>query len=857
MAVLSDFSPVMTTGTPPSSWRTGARLARRELRSGLKGLWIFFTCLLLGVTAIAVVGSLSASVERGLAGQARPLLGGDVEFAVLHRQLNGAELAYLASLGTVSKVADMRGIARHGQARAMVEVKAVDDLYPVFGQVELKGGKSFAGMLTKTGPVWSALAEPGLLDRLGIRPGEIIELGLARFVVRAVIEREPDRITGGFILAPRLMISREALVATGLITPGSLITWRYRVRLEGAGARQPPAAIVGQARARFPDAGWRITTRDRAAPGVERFLQRLTLFLTLAGLTALIVGGVGVANAVTTFLDQRRDSIATLKCLGASTSDIFAIYLFEILGIATLAIISGVALGALAPLALHYVLGALLPVPLATGVAARPLLLAAAFGYLVAIAFAVWPLAKACKTPASSLFRGAAQGAREVPPFRFVLVVILALVVLVLLALVSFPQRPVTLAYLAGLALAIGLLLALARLAMFAVRRFVHPENAVMRYAIGNLYRPGARTASIVVSLGLGLTVFVMLALIDRSITSELRGSVPARAPTYFFLDVTAADLDAFTSFLRGYEGVEAVSSAPMLRGRILKINGKPVEKRPMEEHVKWAFRGDRGLTYASLPPPASRLSEGAWWPAGYDGPPLVSFVDEIARGAGLKIGDKVTINILGRQVTARIHNLRAVDWQSLQINFAMVFSPNTFAGAPHTNIVTVTMPGGKTGPLLRDATARYPTITAIRVKDALLAVSQMVGNLLNAVRAASAVTLLTGIVVLAGALAGGLSARIYDSVVLKTFGATRRQLLRAFVIEYAFIGLLTAAFAIGIGTAAAWGIIHFVMNMTWQFSAGAALLTALGAMVLTITAGLMTTHRSLGARPARILRSE
>ncbi|HFQ15868.1 MAG TPA: FtsX-like permease family protein, partial [Rhodobacteraceae bacterium] len=441
MAALSESRPPQTAGSPPSSWRTGLRLARRELRSGLKGLWIFFTCLLLGVTAISVVGSLSASVERGMADQARPLLGGDVEFAVLHRQLNDRELAYLARLGKVSMVADMRGIARRGQARAMVEVKAVDDHYPMFGQVELAGGKSFAGSLAKTGPVWSALAEPGLFDRLGIRPGGIIELGRAKLVVGAVIRHEPDRITGGFILAPRLMISREALAATGLVTPGSLITWRYRVRLEGSQAGRPPAGIVKEAKRLFPDAGWRITTRDRSAPGAERFLQRLTLFLTLAGLTALIVGGVGVANAVTTFLDQRRESIATLKCLGASGSDIFAVYLIEILSIATLAILGGLFLGALAPLALPYLLAVVLPVPLAAGVAVKPLLLAAAFGYLVAIAFAVWPLARACKTPASSLFRGGMQEAYGMPSFRYVLVVMMALAALVLLVLLSFPRQ--------------------------------------------------------------------------------------------------------------------------------------------------------------------------------------------------------------------------------------------------------------------------------------------------------------------------------------------------------------------------------------------------------------------------------
>lgn len=849
------------TGRPEDSeaarLRLGARFAWRDLRSGLHGFRILLACIVLGVAAIAAVGSLSSALERGIANEGQPLLGGDLEFSVIHRQLDPEELALLEAAGRVSAVATLRAMAQAGDNRALVEVKAVDDLYPLYGAVELEGGRTLAETLAPLAGRFGVAAEPQLLARLGLVPGDEVRIGAATFEVRGVIGREPDRVADGLIIGPRLMMSHAALAATGLVRPGSLITWRYRVALPGSPGPAAVSEVREAAAAAFPDAGWSIRTRDRAAPGVERFLDRLTFFLTLVGLTALIVGGVGVANAVSAFLQRKRDSIAILKCLGAPAGLVFRTYLIEVLIVASLGIGLALALGAATPFAVEWLFADVLPVPIAAGLDGRALGRALVFGYLVTLAFALWPVARARTIAPTALFRMASLAGWSLPEPRFLIAIGLCLAAIAVLALAAFPNRELTLWYLGGLSAGFVVLSGLAFAVMRLAERRLRPKGAVVRYAIANLYRPGAPTPSIILSLGLGLMLFVTLALIDRNIGEELRSSLPERAPSFFFLDVQGSERDEFVALLQAQPGVEAVDTAPMLRGRVKLLNGRPVDEARPDPEVAWAVRGDRGLTYADELPAGSRLVAGRWWPRNYDGPPLVSFVDEVAEGLGLNIGDTVTVNVLGRDITAEIANLRHVDWRSLQINFAMVFSPNTLRAAPHAHIVTAAAAEETESAMLAAMSEAFPTVTAVRVRDALEAVNELVGKLIVGVRAASAVTFITGIVVLAGALAAGLAGRLYDAAVLKTLGATRPQLMGAFAIEYALLGLTAAAFATIAGTAAAWAIVRFLIEMPWTFSPATAVATAAAAMAATVVVGLLTTWRALDAKPARLLRTE
>jgi putative ABC transport system permease protein len=834
----------------PSLW---LRYAWRDLRSGLQGFWIFLTCLALGIAAIAIVGSLGAAIDRGLIEQGQPLLGGDVEVALIHREATQQELAFLASKGSVSKVASLRAMARGNDMTALVEVKAIDDFYPLYGTVDLAPAGDLKSALAGDG----VAVDPMLLERLNLRLSDKIRIGEKDFTLKATITQEPDRISDGLALGPRVMMSGASLAATGLIQPGSLITWKYRVRMAQGASFAEVRELVRQAQEDHRDSGWRVRSRGSAAPGADQYIERLSYFMTLVGLTALIIGGAGIANAASAFVNRRTEAIATLKCLGATQRIIAGIYLTEILLVALIAIAIGLTAGATAPAVAKATIGDLIPLPLATGVEWRPLLLAAVFGLLVTLAFTMWPLSRTRHVPASALFRHHVQPFAGWPSFGALVTIAVSLTLMAALVYASFADARITTIYLSGLTGSFVVLLGLAAAIVHATRRLPRPKNAIWRYALSNVHRPGSAAISVILALGLGLTLFVTMALTDRTISTELISGIPDRAPSFFFLDIRNDEKQAFIDLVKKEPGVTNIETAPMLRGRITNLKGIAVERVQASPDTVWALRGDRGLTYASDLPQGSTLTAGQWWPKNYSGPPLVSFVDEVAKGLGLGLGDDVTVNVLGRDVTAKIASLRKVNWRSLDINFLMVFTPDTLAKAPHQNIVTVEMSGGDEGQLLNAVSRAFPTVTAIRVKDVVATVTDLLTRMLAAIRGANALTLLTGILVLAGALSAGLSGRLYDAVVLKTYGATRRELIQAFIIEYAILGLASAIFGITVGAAGSWFLSFWILEMPWSFSWMTAFITALLAMVLSIAAGLAVTWRALTAKPAPILRDE
>jgi putative ABC transport system permease protein len=833
------------------------RYAWRDLRSGLQGFWIFLSCLALGTAAIAIVGSLAASIERGLIEQGQPLLGGDIEFSLIHREVNEKERAYVTGKGEVSTVATMRAMAVAGEGTALVEVKAADAAYPLYGALTLTNGGDFQAALAEKDGKFGVVVDELLLGRLSVPEGSLVKIGNTEFVLRGLIAKEPDRLADGIVLGPRVIMSLDGLKATGLIQPGSLITWRYRVKLPANTSLADVKTIVTEARETYADSGWRVRARDNAAAGADRFVERLSYFMTLVGLTALIVGGAGIANAVSAFVNRKTDSIATLKCLGAPSSSVFGIYLTQIIVVAIIAIALGLAAGAIAPAIAHALLADILPLPLASQVEWAPLGLAAAFGFLVTIAFSIWPLARTRLVPASALFRHRIAPPGGWPRASDLIATALALLLIAALTFLSFEDWRVTAFYLGGLVASFIALFALAQAIVWAASKLPKPKSAILRYAIANLHRPGSSAASVILALGLGLTLFVMLALTDGTISRELRSGIPEKAPAFYFLDVRNQDRQAFVDLVKAQPGVTDIGTAPMLRGRMVSVKGVPADKAPVTPDASWALRGDRGLTYADALPSGSKLVAGEWWPQDYSGPPLVSFVDEIAEGLALKIGDEVKVNVLGRDITAKVANTRAVEWRSIGINFVMVFSPNTLEAAPHSHIVTVEMEGGDEAKLLNTMSRAFPTSTAVRVKDAINAVSDLLAQMLAAIRGANILTLLTGVLVLAGALAAGLSGRVYDAVVLKTYGASRRQLMQAFIAEYAILGLAAAVFGLLVGALGAWFLAFWILEMPFTFSLPAALFTALGAMAVTITAGLAVTWRALTVKPAPLLRNE
>ncbi|MDH3195431.1 MAG: ABC transporter permease [Hyphomicrobiales bacterium] len=837
------------------------RLALRELRGGLRGFYVFLACIALGVAAIAGVNSVSRALTEGIAAEGRTILGGDIAFRLAQREASAAERAFLDRSGKVGTLATMRAMARRsdGAEQTLVELKAVDDAYPHAGELVLDGATPIDAALAEKGGVYGALAVPELLDRLQVGVGERIALGAIELEIRDTIRAEPDRLSDGIGFGPRLMVSLDALRATGLVRPGSLIRWTYRLAL--ADPREAAiAALSAAAAAEFPQAGWRIRTRANASPGLTRNIERFAQFLTLVGLTALVVGGVGVANAISSFVDLKRPAIATFKCLGASGRLILQIYMLQILILAGLGIAIGLLVGAALPFIAKSLLADLLPIAAAADFYPAELALALVYGLLVAIAFSLTPLGRARDLPATSLFADRATPVAVHARWFYRIAQAAALTGLAVLAAALSADKRIAFTYIGAVVVTFIILRLVAAAITLLARKTGHVGGTTLRLAIRNIHRPGALTTSVVLSLGLGLTLLVALALIDSNLRRQLTGSIAEKAPDFFFVDVQNSDRDAFVAELARIAPDGVFQTVPMLRGRIAAVDGVPAAQINPREDAHWALHGDRGLTYSASLPDNSRLVSGAWWPADYDGEPLVSFEADIADAFGLAIGDTVTVNVLGRAVTARLANTRELEWESLAINFVMVFSPNTFAGAPHAHLATLRLADGADEAaerqVLAAVTAAFPAVTSVRVKDALNAVNALIGDLAFAVRIAASLALLVSMLVLGGALAAGHRQRRQDAVILKTLGATRSRLLTAFVLEYGILGAATAVFALAAGTAAAWYVVSQVMTLQFTPMAGVAAGAALIALAVTLGLGLAGTWRILSVKAAPLLRN-
>jgi len=832
------------------------RFARRELRSGLSGFRVFLGCLTLGVAAIAGVGSLGAAFLTGLEEQGRTLLGGDVSVRRLYDPASDEERAFFGRFGGVSMSATMRSMtnAVDQTTRNVVEVRAVDDAFPMLGSVTLEPQMALHDALACEEDVCGTVVEDTLFARLGVGVGDKVRLGESDFLIRARLVSEPDRISGGFSLGPRMMISREGLEESGLVVPGSLITYHYDIAFAEERAPEFFEATLGEA---FPNNAWRVRDHTNAVPAVERFVRQATLFLTLVGLTALAVGGVGAGQAISAFIDRRRASIATLKALGAEGGQIFRIYMVLVMFVAMLGLIAGLIVGAALPYAVEFFAGDAIPAPANYALYPGPLFLATAFGILTAFGFAVLPLARAREINPAGLFRDlvAPSSARGRWPYRVAAFASLCLVVILSVTLSRYEEF--TLGFIAGCG---GILVALryAGIALqWLIARIPHGQRQTLRIAFGNLTRPGTQAINVIVALGLGLTLLATVTLTEAGVRAEVADQLPDRAPSFFFVDITKEQIDAFREVVHSAPSAADFETTPMLRARFSAVNGVPIEELRTLPDPPDIPDGDRGLTFMAEPPRNVEIYDGPdWWPADYDGPPLLSLDEDIAEDLRLVIGDTLTLNVLGRDIEAEIFNLRDDEFRNVGIDFSMILSPGDIAAAPYTYISTVRLAPEDEDAVFDAVTQRFPNVTVVRVKEALAQVGVMLEALATGMTAASFVTILAGVLVLAGAIAAGHRARMYDAVVLKVLGATRGRLAAIYAVDYGLLGALAGIASFGAGAIAGWWVTEIVLEIPFVFDWRALLVTVIGGALGTLVLGLIGGFAALSAKPAARLRN-
>lgn len=828
----------------PTLWR----IARRDLAARIRGLRLLAICLFLGVATLAAIGSLTRGITSELEARGQTILGGDIEFALPQREATAEERAAFRRIGTPSATVRMRAMANAPNGEALLsELKAVDAAYPLYGTMRLESGARRGP--PPPGAMWIG---KDLSERLGLRVGGHVKFGETSFRIDGLIAEEPDRLGEGFTLGPVAIIGLDDLPATQLIQPGSLYESKYRVRLPGG---VDPAAAGKRLAAEFPEAGWKVTDRSNGAPGTRRFIERMGQFLSLVGLAALVIAGIGVGNGVASYLAGKRPGLATLKVLGADSGTVARIYGLQILAVAIVAIVAGLIAGALAPAAIGWIAGDVLPVRPGIAVYPLPLAVSAAYGLLIALAFALPPLAATRHVPAAGLYRATVSAAPRID--RATIIAVAAAFAAIVALAVGTAREP--LFALAFVGAAVGLLLllvALGRLVRRTASRLPRPRRPLPRLALANLHRPGAATDALVVALGLGLTLFVTLAAIQTSITAEIARTVPQRAPSFFILDIPRDRAADFRTLVQDADALADINMIPALRGSVTEFAGQRVDELAEPPEGAWVLRGDRGLTYSPTLPDGSTLAGGQWWAADYRGPPLVSVEDRVAASLGLKIGDTLTVNVLGVEVQATVASFRAVEWDNFGLNYALVFSPGSFDAAPHNMVATVAVDGAAESALARAIPRAFPSASLIQVRDVVSQVTTLLTQMSQAIAAAASIAILAGIAVLIGAIAASRERRVYDSVILKLLGATRGQILGAQGIEYAVLAGILALLALGLGLAAAWYVVTQLFEFGFAPDPLIVGLTLLGGAGLSFLIGIAGSWPLLSAKPAQALRS-
>ncbi len=810
--------------------------------------------------AIAVVGSVRSAIQAGLNREAASLLGGDASLEFTYRFADEIERAWMAENATaVSEVVDFRSmvsVAGNGSEgeRALVQVKAIDDLYPLYGMVGLTGVGSLAEALARRDGVPGMIAHRVLVERLQISLGETLSLGTQNFVLTAVLDSEPDGVGSGFSFGPRVIVASRDLADSGLLLEGSLFETEYRLKLP---QEADLAALEDEANERFLDTGMRWRDSRNGTPQISQFVDRLSAFFILLGLAGLAVGGVGVSAAVRSYLDGKTETIATLKTLGAGGSTVFGIYLAQVGLLSSIGILIGVILGASLPVMFSPLIADRFPVPVDFGFYWRPLAEATFYGLMSALIFTLWPLARSRELRAASLYRDLAGHEKRLPQRRYIILILVLVCFLIATATLLSGTPTIALSIIGGMCMILAILFCMAMLARAAARSLSRQSVArgrpSLRLALGAVGGPSAETAQVIMSLGLSLSVLAAVGQIDWNLRNIITADLPQRAPSYFFVDIQDRQLEEFTTLASGETGVSDIQTAPMLRGIITRINGLPAQE-VVGDH--WALRGDRGITYASSQPAGATLTAGTWWPDDYSGPPLLSFAAEEGEELGLQLGDEITMNILGRDLTAEIANFREVEFEDMGINFLMVVNADALAGAPHTHIATVYSSEAAEAPLLRKISGQLPNVTGVGVREAIDQFSNSLAGLTEATRWAAAATLLTGIVVLIGAAAAGERRRLFEAAVLKAIGVTRRRILASFALRSAIIGLTAGLIAVGAGALGGWSVTTFVMDYPYTFEPVSATLIVVGGASISVIAGLAFAYRSLSMSPAFVLRS-
>ena len=832
-----------------------------DLRGSVRKFLVLIACMTLGVAAIGTIATLRVSIEAAIAADTRDIMGGDLEVLSRRADIPPAVRTELDTLGRVSRVVELNSQARAGDKSAFLALRAVDDNFPLVGKVELEDGAagvSLPELLAERDGTFGLLLSRRAALKLEVKVGDSVRVGLLDTEVRGIIVAMPDEAAQGFQLGAPALFSERALAPAGLRQDGVLNQFRYKLLLETLDFTAASDRLDTQ----FSDHEWDVRSPSEATASLARFIGIFGNFMLLVGLTSLVVGGLGVANSVSAYLAARQDGIATMRALGASGRRITVHFLMQILVFALMGIVLGllaiVVLTAIASPFLSTLTNLDLQLVLDPGIMAA----AAGLALATAMTFSWLPLRRAQLVRPARLFRSAMSGAFDRISIGALLRPVtslplaLGLVVIAGLTLTVVSDARLVAGYLVGVLAGLALLRLVAFVLVLLLSRLPPPRHRVARFALSAIIRPGAPTSTIVVSLGMGLSLLLLIATSQANIDEQLAGQLSNEIPDFVLLDMPRSEFAAVSDFAEATPEVTGLTTIPILRGVITALNGAPPPTgEGLDAQLAAVFEGDTVLTWAADAPAGTVIETGAWWDADYAGPPLASLGTDMRDALGLALGDTIEVTISGRPLVLTIASFHRIEERGPGFTFRIIASPGAIEAAPQSYFTTLKVGEGADHDVERQLLDRFPALTFVPVRDALARAQSLLGDISTALGLVGATSLVAGVLVLASALGVGRRQREADAVVMKILGARRATVILAFLLEYAALGAITAAISIALALAGAWAVSAWLLDI--GFAVRLELLASVALSVIAVTAitGAATTWSAMSRTPAGFIR--
>ena len=831
------------------------KLSLRELKGSFNEFKIVMISIFLGVFIITAVGSLSKNLKYEINNKSSELLGGDFELSTTYQEFPIKIKEWLEKNGKTSLIVELRTMLTSNQSvglkRRIVELKAVDQNWPLKGVPIIVPNKSINKSLKMNDNNNGALIDASLKNQLEIKVGDVLQLGKTKIQINGIIKKEPDRMFSFATFGSRLLISNATLKASGLVIPGSLV--KYKIKFI------PNNKNIDLSFLNKFVQGTNISIKNikNSTNNFNSFIDKTSLFISLVGLITLLISGVGISNGVKGYLIKKIKNIAIFKALGAQNSIVFKIYFFQIIFIFLISIIPALIAGISIPFLLKTLISDSFLSTFEPFIFWEPIIISFLFGLIVCILFTIIPISKTYEIKPIQLLRLSAH--HSLNNYSKKISALLLILIFALCFLIFKLTNDIKLSvYIFGVVLISFLILkGMTNLFFLSFRKLKFKIGSLLEIARKSLIRPDTFAKSIVISFSIGLALLITLNIIEESLEHKIANTINKQAPNYFLIDIQPNQINQVKALTAEFIGEDSLNAQPMLRGRVTAINNLKVENLKINKDVNWVLKRDRAFSWSNKTPKNVKIISGKWWPNDYTGPLLLSIGDKVAKGLNVKIGDKIQFNILGRNFEAEIFNTREIIWQNMDINFIFILSKNKIQNAPHSWIATTTNTNKEmNNALIEKIVSNFSNISSVSVEETYVAIKSILNLLITIVNSIAFITLLSGVIVLAGILNVSKKDKLYEVAIFKILGARPKKIIFLWLQEFLIIGLMASLISILIGMSVSFILVTYIFQIDYYFNYITLITLSLIVPVLITIVSFIKMLKLIYSKPLDVLRA-